>query len=266
MSRGWALLTLLLLTGCATASPETRRSAGLALADSAGLRVQLHHDTDLPVLTASRLTEPGPVWVFIEGDGHAWQSLTQPSADPTPEDPLALRLAAASPAQAVIYLGRPCQFTFSPACQPPVWTEHRFAPESVAAMDGALTAVLAGQSPRQIVLIGYSGGASIARALMARRHDVAALVTVAGVLEPDLWTHYHHVSAITPLAPLADVKGWSQLHFSGADDRIVPPALIARTAPPGSVVVLEGVGHHQGWVERWPRLIANIDALLMPNR
>lgn len=49
--------------------------------------------------------------VYIEGDGHAWESRTRPSTNPTPRNPVALRLAMADPgADTVLYLARPCQY------------------------------------------------------------------------------------------------------------------------------------------------------------
>ena len=50
------------------------------------------------------------VHVYIEGDGYAWATTTDPSDDPTPINPLALRLAAVDDAPNVLYLARPCQF------------------------------------------------------------------------------------------------------------------------------------------------------------
>ena len=56
---------------------------------------------------------PGPLFVYVEGDGLACLDARTPSSDPTPADPVALRLAAADPGAAVLYIGRPCQFLAS---------------------------------------------------------------------------------------------------------------------------------------------------------
>jgi hypothetical protein len=45
---------------------------------------------------------------YQSGDGLAWLSSDVPSSDPTPLDPLALRLALAKPARNAAYLARPC--------------------------------------------------------------------------------------------------------------------------------------------------------------
>ncbi len=49
--------------------------------------------------------------VYIEGDGRAYVNRRTPSNDPTPGNPMALRLALADPSLRVLYLGRPCQYT-----------------------------------------------------------------------------------------------------------------------------------------------------------
>jgi hypothetical protein len=45
--------------------------------------------------------------IYLEGDGLAWVSRTEPSRDPTPDNPIALRLAAIDSAPNVIWIARP---------------------------------------------------------------------------------------------------------------------------------------------------------------
>ncbi|MDY7036230.1 MAG: hypothetical protein SV375_08745 [Thermodesulfobacteriota bacterium] len=88
---------------------------------------------------------PGPgadLFIYIEGDGRAWIRRHAPSSDPTPKDPLALRLAIIDPAPKVLYLGRPCQYTSRNTvrgCHRRFWTISRFSQSVVEAMDSALT-------------------------------------------------------------------------------------------------------------------------------
>ncbi len=53
---------------------------------------------------------PARLSIYIEGDGLAWVSPSQPSDDPTPIDPVALRLALAQPTGRAVYVARPCQY------------------------------------------------------------------------------------------------------------------------------------------------------------
>ena len=215
-------------------------------------------------------TERG-VHVYIEGDGLAYLDRRRRSPDPTPVDPLGLRLAAADPYPRVIYVARPCQYIGGPACNPQVWTTGRFAVEQVVAMEEAVDR-LAGGRPVEI-LVGYSGGGTVATLLagpppVLRGHlpdpgsRICALVTVASPLALADWTAYHHV---TPLAGALDPAGHAEpgddipmTHLVGQSDRIVPPVVQQRyTAghPASRLIPLPGFDHHCCWAENWPRLL-----------
>ncbi|MEI7432050.1 MAG: hypothetical protein WCL27_16505, partial [Betaproteobacteria bacterium] len=79
--------------------------------------------------------------VYIEGDGAAWITPYHPPRDPTPSQPVALALAASDSSDAVVYLGRPCQYLDEPLlakCSASWWTNQRFAPEVISAYEQAL--------------------------------------------------------------------------------------------------------------------------------
>lgn len=206
--------------------------------------------------------------MYLEGDGFAWFSPDQPSSDPTPIDPVGLKLALVQPDGAVVYLGRPCQYVASPACSVADWTNRRFAPEIIEAMDRAIDQLKREYRAEGLILVGYSGGGAVAALVAARRHDVAALVTVAGNLDPRAWADYHALSPLDgsldpadEIEALADIPQW---HFVGSEDANIPPSLVEAFAsrfPPGHrprVIVESGVDHHAGWVGRWPGLWASI--------
>ncbi|ARU21294.1 bifunctional N-acetylglucosamine-1-phosphate uridyltransferase/glucosamine-1-phosphate acetyltransferase [Ralstonia solanacearum] len=117
------LLLMSLMSGCTVLDRNARAEAQAA---PAGLhREQL--DTGSFVLTAySRIARPdAPLDLYIEGDGLAWISRSEPSLDPTPREAVGLALAAADPAPNVAYVARPCQFTpmaMNPRCGVPYWT------------------------------------------------------------------------------------------------------------------------------------------------
>lgn len=88
----------------------------------------------------------------------AWISSDMPSTDPTPTDPLALKLALAHPEGQAVYLARPCQFTGTDRCARKYWTDTRFSVEVVRAMNLAIDQLKARFSAQEIELVGYSGG------------------------------------------------------------------------------------------------------------
>ena len=217
------------------------------------------------------LDEPsGTLAVYIEGDGRAWIAPTVVSRDPTPRDPIGLRLAVLDQRRSVLYVARPCQYTRGdPNCQPKYWSSHRFAEEVVEATDTAITRVLARSGPRAVGLVGYSGGGAVAALVAARRTDVAWLVTIAGNLDHESWTRHHGVSplegSLNPRDFARELSALPQLHWVGERDVVVPPA-IARSYASGlahsrnpRVEVVPGYGHDCCWVETWPEMLCRQD-------
>lgn len=205
--------------------------------------------------------------VYIEGDGKAWQSRSRISKDPTPGDPVALRLALRDPAPAVVYVARPCQYVgdkLGRGCDPSLWTDGRYSREVVGAMNRAITDFKL--SPKQrLTLVGYSGGGVIATRVASRRLDVDDLVTVAAPLDVAAWTDYHGVSPLKDSLTRSERKAGQgtnrQLHFHGGKDLVVPPAVIEgyrRRAAGVDVhfITVPEFGHRCCWARDWPVLLS----------
>lgn len=256
----------LVLPGCAALDPD-------AHADALAEPAHLHRETlDAGpfVLTAfTRITQPGkPLRVYIEGDGVAWRSRTEPSLDPTPHQATALALAARDPSPNVVYLARPCQFTpmaMNPRCGIPYWTGKRFAPEVIESMNDAVSH-FAGLTPGQPVeLIGYSGGGAVAMLIAAHRTDVVSLRTVAGNLDDEFVNRLHHVSPMpdseNPIDVAEKVSAIAQIHFSGADDTVVPPSVALRFVKAAGArcartQTVPSMSHDSDWSLQWPALLS----------
>ncbi|NWB46007.1 alpha/beta hydrolase family protein [Pseudomonas gingeri] len=252
-----------ILAGCA----DPNRHAE-TLAHTAHLQRE-QVDTDSFVLTSFyRITRPDlPLTLYIEGDGLAWRSRTTPSENPTPHQAEGLALAAADPAANVVYLARPCQFTplaISPRCDKAYWTQKRFAEEVVVAMNQAVSHFALQVPGQRIHLVGYSGGAALAVLIAARRSDVASLRTVAGNLDHAEVNRLHHVSAMPESLNAIDVAPHvaliPQLHFSGADDSVVPPVIAQRFVSAAASrcaqsQIVPGMSHESDWARLWPALL-----------
>ena len=204
--------------------------------------------------------------IYVEGDGFAWFNASTPSSDPTPINPLALRLALAQPGGHAVYLARPCQYQLhlEQQCTPEIWTHKRFSSEVVSSTNQAVEQLKQQYGASSLILVGYSGGGAIAALVAARRVDVEHLVTVAGNLDPNAWVDYHHLSALAgslnPVDGIANLLRIKQVHFAGQEDTNMPPALIggfANQFPPTSrpeVRTIKGFNHDCCWVKQWPKL------------
>jgi hypothetical protein len=278
--RNWPGVRAILLAAalgavCAMSGCADRNAHADALAATGGLRREQIR-TDNFVLTAFvRLERPDkPLTIYLEGDGLAWLSLTEPSLDPTPRLATGLALAVVDPAPNVVYLARPCQFTpmaLNPQCDIPYWTGKRFAPEVVASVAQAV-AQFAARAPGQAInLVGYSGGAALAVMVAAQRRDVASIRTVAGNLDDEFINRLHHVSAMpqseNPIDFAPRVAAIPQIHFSSANDSVVPPEVARRFVDAvGSrcarVEVVPDLSHDGDWSRVWPALLAAVPSCL----
>jgi len=255
------------LAACALPAPQQRVETAYRIAAEQGWRAEkmragrFDFQVFLPQQSAERLV------VYVEGDGLAWLDATTPSADPTPVNPLALRLAARHPGRHAAYLGRPCQYdpeNVARNCRKADWTGGRFSAEIVEAANRALDGMKARVGAKQITLVGYSGGGALAALMAARRSDVEQLVTVAAVLDHRGWTEQ---LGLTPLsASLNPVDDWErlrslrQVHLLGEEDKVTGQLAVqgyvsrAQPGDPISVRTINGFSHACCWVEAWPKL------------
>lgn len=212
---------------------------------------------------------PGPaghpaLHVYLEGDGQPWQRGRWPADDPTTRASLMLPLLGLDTAPA-LYLGRPCYngHAADPGCEAKLWTSGRYGEAVVSAMAAALNRFRAERGFRQLVLVGHSGGGSLAMLLAARLPQVIAIVTLAGNYDIDIWADYHHYLPLhESLNPARQPEpGIPEWHFLAENDKTVPPdlflsALLRR--PRARVEVIPAIDHHDGWLERWPQILSRI--------
>lgn len=169
--------------------------------------------------------------VFIEGDGFSWHNQHTPSDNPTPKNPVALKIAIAFNHPSSVYLSRPCQNVFDldfKNCDERYWTSERFSPEILQSMNQAIDQIKEKLKAKKIKLVGYSGGGVVALLLASQRSDIIHVTTIASNIDTDAWVSYHHLSPINVSNPallankLITVR---QTHFIGEDDEIVPEAI-----------------------------------------
>jgi len=258
----------LLFQGCAQV-PTVQSRAGMAE------RLAEAHGWNGTVVEGSRfqLQAYGPavadpirhLRVYVEGDGLAWLSRSRPSRDPTPITPTGLQLALADPTGNAVYLARPCQYRYGPACAPEYWLARRFSPEVVTVTGQAIDQLKQRYQSESVILVGYSGGGAVAALVAAQRSDVRALITVAGNLDIHLWTQHHDITPLTGSLNPADHAQSLQLipqwHFTGGKDAIIPPriagAFTRRFAEqaPVQILTLQSYDHYCCWVDQWPQLL-----------
>lgn len=216
-----------------------------------------------------------PVTIYIEGDGRSWINKNTISPDPTPLNPLALKLAQLDSNSNVVYLARPCQYTShvkDEFCNPHVWTDERFSPKVIAAMNEAVDQIKAFANADKVHLVGYSGGGGLAVLMAAHRkdQDVLSIQTIAGDLDIVAMSEYHHASpspsSLNPKDYAYAVKHIPQTHYVGGKDTVVPVFIAqgflkalqqsqcdnqvhhsSKDLSYAKIKIIEENDHHHGW-------------------
>lgn len=254
-----ALVLLGALCGCATPLQRAERLAG----DAGFSMMQVAGEGFQHLVYLRRNGADSPLHVYIEGDGLPWLTEDIPSEDPTPHDPLALRLMRHDPHSSV-YLGRPCYFE-QPGkhCQLGLWTMARYSPMVVRSMAVALSALRNGRATPDLILIGYSGGGSLAALLADELEGVRGVITLAANLDTEAWVQAHGYSplrdSLNPATRLP-VRNLArrERHYFGAADRNAGQTFAVRyfdTHPAARSEAIAGFDHRCCWERAWPQLL-----------
>lgn len=261
----------LLLACTSNTSQQMRHTLAQRLTAQLGwskVALETDHFT-LQAFMPNVLRQADVLTIYIEGDGLAWRSANSPSTNPTPSNPLALKLALLDTGPAA-YLARPCQYIEqhqSKNCVQKYWTSHRFSAEVIVSSNQAIDQIKAKFGAQKLILVGYSGGAAIAVLAAAKRGDVVKLVTVAGNLNHALWTKQRHLSplsgSLNPADAWMDVQKIPQQHYVGGQDTIINESIVRSYARQFkisdnlNISVLPSFDHHCCWESIWPSLVDN---------
>ncbi|MBN2189707.1 MAG: alpha/beta hydrolase [Candidatus Aureabacteria bacterium] len=255
---------LLICVSCASLNNRIKQAD--AIAQKASLQKNAAAGKNFSLITFQRISDgKKPLHVYIEGDGKAYIKRTMVSSNPTPGNPLGLKLASSDPSPNILYIARPYQYYESAGSfedQSKYWTTRRYSDEVVSDINEIISQVKGKNNLRDIILIGYSGGGALAALIATRRDDVILLVTVAGNLDTDFHTKLHNVSPLEGSLNPADfpdkLKKIKQVHFVGGRDTVVPPSVaesyrekISPTPENFSIIEIKGNTHSKGWDKNW---------------
>jgi pimeloyl-ACP methyl ester carboxylesterase len=230
------------------------------LIEGAGFRHRVYRNRASLAGETHIARETGVLHIYIEGDGRPFLEPTTVAADPTPRDPLMLRLMTLDPSPSV-YLGRPCYFGLSHDrhCNPAYWTLRRFSPEVVASLAAVASSEISRSKARSVEIYGHSGGATLAMLLAAQIPSVTRVVTIGANLDTAAWCSLHSytplLGSLNPADQPVPPSRIRLLHLVGSEDTNTPPGLVesaaARMGAIGAVRVIQGYTHNCCWQEVW---------------
>ena len=246
------------------------------LAESHGLQQSWQRGTsyDHLLLWKDNASDNRQLHIYIEGDGIPWHFGRTPSPDPTPKNPVALKLMSLDEKPSV-YLGRPCNFgaASDTACDSDDWTFGRYSADIVDSMAAVIASLDTLTRQRDIVIFGYSGGGALARLLAERIDGVVAIVTIAANLDTDAWTESHGYlplsKSVNPanLPPLPD--DILHLQLIGEQDKVVLPIVTQRYQEKGQPLIVwryREFDHRCCWQDEWTTILSHLDATLGKTR
>ena len=137
------ILTIALLSsGCVSKlSPKVRQQTADTVAQAGNLVQQKIATDDFLLTTYQRFdatSDNKQMVVYIEGDGMAWISRDQLSSNPTPVQPIALKLASIDTNANVLYVARPCQYLWPQKmnrCSSRYWSDKRGSEEVISSIN-----------------------------------------------------------------------------------------------------------------------------------
>ena len=212
---------------------------------------------------ALQYTDTEVLHVYIDGDGTPWEQQRWITDDPTSRNPIILELMHQDKKPA-LFLGRPCYhgFSHSGTCDNRYWTSHRYSDDVVNSMVKALQLWLQKRPYRHIVLIGFSGGGTLAVLMASDIAEVQTAVTLAANLDTEAWSTYHHflplTNSLNPASRTFNAR-FKQIHLAGLKDTNVPLHLIKAFADKqanAKVITYPNFDHHCCWVKEWSTILS----------
>ena len=260
-------LSILLLTACS--SLQSRLEQAEILSTNNNFEKKIIGTTLFNLVSYQKINVASKsAVIYIEGDGFAWKNKYTVSNNPTPNNPVALNLAATDMSPIVIYLARPCQFINidnETNCKPEYWTNKRASKEVIESISTAIDSIKKELNINRLRLVGFSGGATIATILAANRNDVIDLRTIAGNIDIDKFVEVHNVSALTgsinPTNYASRLVNIPQMHVISTEDSIITVDItnsylkqlekFDTNLKCVKVIKLSKPEHTKGWTDHW---------------
>jgi len=172
--------------------------------------------------------------VYLAGDGIPFFRNRYTNPDPTPKQALILDLMALDPSPSVI-IGRPCyhltnqQRHDSAECNKSQWwTTHRYSKEIVNTLTQAINEY--STDTEGLVIIGFSGGATLATLLAPKLKKLDTLIGINPNLDTDAWVVHHQYTplygSLNPREFINEIPpGLRVILLSGSKDQNIPAEL-----------------------------------------
>lgn len=254
----YLVLLPLLLAGCAT---PAQRFEAVATDYGFIAKIVVGQPFEHRVYTnrSSNQASQNDLHVYLDGDGSPWKS------DPTSRNPLILSLMAQDRFPSIL-LGRPCyhELTASAICNETFWNSKRYSAEIVNSMAIALKNWLQKYPAKNVTLIGYSGGGTLAVLMADKIPAVQTVLTFAANLDVESWAQGYGYRALTeslnPIKQKKPPERIRQIHLAGADDEVVAASIVKSYADQqhAEYQLFPEFDHQCCWEEVWQKILQQL--------
>jgi hypothetical protein len=282
------VFTALFLFGCS--SDQLRINKVFNLAQHANLTPSVINTSQFSIQIFTQNHNSKHAVIYLEGDGLVLNRYGEIALNPTPTDPMAVRLASVDRRPFTkIVVNRPfhygdrhaeCSLIRCPGLKvsasrsrnkfgmtlshhdnvSPYWTTARYAPEVIQSIYEAINQCQQQFRFETIELVAYSGGASVALLLTPYFKNITRIISFAGNLDHKNWTSYHGTQplfeSLDPMENKEFIRKIPQIHFVGASDDNTTPELAKAykqkiDSDKISIIVIDGFAHDGNWPSIW---------------
>lgn len=199
----------------------------------------------------------GPLYLYIGGDGQPWRTPKEIARNPTSKHSVLLKsMLLAEPES--IYVGRPCYYQVTDGrCSGRWWTRDRYHSDVVNSVLKVVEQL--SKKHKELWLIGYSGGGTLAVLVGRRLNRPVNVVTINANLNHQAWTDHHRYSplagSLNPIQDSARNPDMQELHWYGTADQNILSEWILAYCRATQTLCVPFSGDHTGWVARWPSML-----------
>jgi hypothetical protein len=248
-----------ILNGCN--SFETRTNKALDLAKTNNFKSETIKTTTFPIQVFIKNQNTSHAILYLEGDGLVLTS-SGIAFNPTPTDPMALRLAIADQRFAKkIVINRPFQYADCTNCDNKYWTQARYSPEIISSIVEVIKKLKTEYNFESFDIVAYSGGAAVAFLIAPYfKKSIKSIITFAANVDPFAWCEFHETSpliqSLDPMANIEILKTIPQIHFCGTSDQNTHSSITKNfqkklNAHKSQIINVEGFDHDSNWPNYW---------------
>lgn len=200
--------------------------------------------------------------IFIEGDGVSWVDKFTKSNNPTPKDPVSLKIMLNDQRKCTkIYLARPFQYIDFEGDFSYFWTNGRYSKKILQVYHKVINQLKIELGLENFDLLGYSGSGAILAILACTRDDVKSFTTFAGNIDHIEWSKYHGISimkdSIDPMIYKDKLSLIKQIHHVGEYDDNITQDLVKNYLKKincknnCNLNIVQGFNHYSNWGIFW---------------